>query len=121
MTPCFWGLGFVVFSSMNVISRAKRNGATVIRYVFYCRSFLISVTNSLDQLMVEQVSATCVISFLHHVEEVRHCTITTRNQRLAAIRALAGFVADHSPEHIAWCGDIRRIPLKKTIQPRICS
>ncbi len=71
---------------------------------------------SLDQLTVEQVSAAHVLCFLHHVEEVRHCTIATRNQRLAAIRALASFIAAHSPEHIAWCGEIRRIPLKKTTQ-----
>ena len=70
----------------------------------------------LDQLTVEQISAARVLGFLRHVEEVRHCTTTTRNQRLAAIRALAGFVAAYSPEHIAWCGDIRRIPFKKTIQ-----
>ena len=71
---------------------------------------------SLDQLTVEQVSAAHVLCFLHHVEEVRHCTIATRNQRLAAIRALTSFIAAHSPEHIAWCGEIRRIPLKKTTQ-----
>ncbi len=29
---------------------------------------------------------------------------------------LAGFIAAHSPEHIAWCGEIRRIPLKKGTQ-----
>lgn len=71
---------------------------------------------SLDQLTVEQLSAAHVHGFLRHVEEVRHCTTTTRNQRLAAIRALAGFVAAHSPEHIAWCGEIRRIPFKKATQ-----
>jgi site-specific recombinase XerD len=70
----------------------------------------------LDQLTVEQISATHVHGFLHQVEEVRQCTTTTRNQRLAAIRALAGFVAVHSPEHIAWCGEIRRIPFKKATQ-----
>ena len=71
---------------------------------------------SLDQLSVEQISAVHVLGFLHHVEEVRHCTTATRNQRLAAIRTLACFIAAHSPEHIAWCGDIRRIPFKKTTQ-----
>ncbi len=74
---------------------------------------------SLDQLTVEQISAEHVLGFLHHVEEVRHCTIATRNQRLAAIRTLAGFVAAHSPEHIAWCGEIRRIPFKKTTQTQV--
>lgn len=70
----------------------------------------------LDQLTVEQVSAAHVHGFLHQVEEVRQCTTTTRNQRLAAIRALASFVAVHSPEHIAWCGELRRIPFKNATQ-----
>jgi site-specific recombinase XerD len=71
---------------------------------------------SLDQLTLEQISATGVLDFLRYIEEERHCTTTTRNQRLAAIRALVGFVAAHSPEHIAWCGEIRRIPFKKATQ-----
>jgi integrase/recombinase XerD len=33
---------------------------------------------------------------------------------LAAIHALARFIGEHSPEHIAWCGQIRAIPFKKT-------
>ena len=70
---------------------------------------------SLDRLTLEQVSAEYVRAFLQYVEQVRHCTSATRNQRLAAIRALAGFVAEHSPEHIAWCGEIRRIPFKRTV------
>ena len=74
---------------------------------------------SLDRLTVEQISAAHVLSFLRHVEEVRHCTTATRNQRLAAIRAVASFVAAHSPEHIAWCGEIRRIPLKKATQAMV--
>ena len=74
---------------------------------------------SLDRLTLEQVSAEYVRAFLQYVEQVRHCTSATRNQRLAAIRALAGFVAEHSPEHIAWCGEIRRIPFKKTVQPGV--
>ena len=52
---------------------------------------------SLDQLTVEQVSAARVLCFLHHIEEVRHCTIATRNQRLAAIRALTSFIAAYCP------------------------
>lgn len=74
---------------------------------------------TLDQLTVEQINAARILGFLRHVEEVRHCTTATRNQRLAAIRTLAGFIAAHSPEHIAWCGDIRRIPFKKTTQAAV--
>jgi integrase/recombinase XerD len=33
---------------------------------------------------------------------------------LAAVHALARFVAEHSPEHIAWYGQIRSVPFKKS-------
>lgn len=52
--------------------------------------------------------------FLTDIEVSRHCAIATRNQRLAAIRAFAGFVGEHSPVHIEWSGQIRSIPFKKT-------
>lgn len=51
--------------------------------------------------------------FLRDLEEQRGCGIPTRNQRLAAIRSLAGFIGRNSPEHIQWCGEIRSIPFKR--------
>ena len=48
------------------------------------------------------------------LEVSRQCGVATRNRRLAAIRAFAGFVGEHSPAHIEWCGQIRSIPFKKT-------
>jgi site-specific recombinase XerD len=62
---------------------------------------------------VVDVSADLVRLFLADLEQARQCAITTRNQRLAAVHALARFVGEHSPEHIAWCGQIRSIPFKK--------
>ena len=67
----------------------------------------------IDRLDVVDVSANLVRLFLADIETSRHCCIGTRNQRLAAIRAFAGFVAEHSPEHIEWSGQIRAIPFKK--------
>src|SRR6266478_329122 len=66
-----------------------------------------------DRLTVIDLSADLVRLFLADLEESRRCVIATRNQRLAAIHALARFVGEHSPEHIAWCGQIRSIPFKK--------
>ena len=68
---------------------------------------------SVDRLTVTNVSADLVRLFLTDLEQSRKCSIATRNQRLAAIHALARFVGEHSPEHIAWCGQIRSIPFKK--------
>ena len=43
----------------------------------------------------------------------------TRNQRLAAIRCFARYVAGRCPEHVAWCNQVRAIPLKKTAPPPV--
>jgi site-specific recombinase XerD len=72
-----------------------------------------------DQLLVEQLSIDVVRSFLQHLESARRCCVATRNQRLAAIHALARFIAEHSPEHIAWCGQVRSLPFKKAFRPHI--
>src|SRR5580700_5871842 len=69
---------------------------------------------SVDRLTVVDVSADLVRLFLTDLEQSRECAIATRNQRLAAIHALARFVGEHSPEHIAWCAQLRAIPFKKS-------
>ena len=71
----------------------------------------------IDRLAVVQLSSGLVARFLLHLEQDRGCSISTRNQRLAALHALARFIGEHSPEHIAWCGEIRAIPFKKTPRP----
>ena len=70
-----------------------------------------------DRLTIVDVSADLVRLFLLHLEESRQCGISTRNQRLVAVHALALFVGEHSPEHIHWCSQLRAIPFKKTTNP----
>ena len=70
----------------------------------------------IDRLTIEHLSADHLRLFLHYLEETRHCATTTRNQRLAAIHSLAYFIGIHCPEHIAWCGEIRHVPFKKSIE-----
>jgi integrase/recombinase XerD len=68
---------------------------------------------AVDHLSVVDLSAELIRLFLADLETSRRCAIVTRNQRLAAIHALARFVGEHSPEHIAWCAQLRTIPFKK--------
>jgi len=68
---------------------------------------------AIDQLKVEDVSAECVRHFLLDLEQTRHSSITTRNQRLAAIHSMAQFIGLHCPEYVQWSGQIRTIPFKK--------
>jgi len=74
---------------------------------------------AVDTLLVEDVSAARVRQFLAALESERGCAPITRNQRLAAIRALASFVGGRSPEHLAWAGEVRAIPFKKAARAAI--
>jgi site-specific recombinase XerD len=74
---------------------------------------------AIDRLSVAEISPAAVRQFLEHVERERRCSIATRNQRLGAIHSLARFIGSRSPEHLAWCMEIRSIPFKKTTRTLI--
>lgn len=67
----------------------------------------------IDRLAVTEVSADRVRQFLNDLEEKRGCVIATRNQRLAALHALARFIGLRAPEMVEWCGQVRAVPFKK--------
>lgn len=67
----------------------------------------------IDQLEVESLSPDVVRLFLAHLEEQRRCSVSTRNQRLAAIHSFARFVGARSPEHLSWCAGVAAIPVKR--------
>ena len=78
-----------------------------------------STQTPVDRLAIEDLSASRLRQFLEHLEHERGCHGATRNQRLGAIHSLAKFIGLHSPEHLAWCTDIRTVPFKKTAKPAI--
>ena len=71
------------------------------------------ISKPIERLAVTDLSADRVRQFLGEPEEKRGCAIATRNQRLAAIHALARFIGLHAPELVEWCGQVRAIPFKK--------
>ena len=71
------------------------------------------VHKPVDRLAVSDLTAARILQFLNHLEESRGCSVQTRNQRLAAIRAFAGFVGNREPTLVEWCGNLRSIALKK--------
>jgi integrase/recombinase XerD len=76
-----------------------------------------NLSKPVDQLSIEDISADIARRFLLRLEKQRGCSVSTRNQRLAAIHALARFIGERSPEHITWLTQIRTIPFKKTSKP----
>jgi integrase/recombinase XerD len=74
---------------------------------------------AIDRLCVEDLTADRIRSFLLELEQKRGCSAATRNQRLAAVRSLAHFIGQRSPEAVHWCGEIRGIASKKTPRPLV--
>jgi site-specific recombinase XerD len=70
-----------------------------------------------DRLTVGDLSPRLVRRFLEHLEKDRGCGGGTRNLRLGAIHSLAKFIGSHSPEHVAWCAEVRAVPFRKTTKP----
>ena len=68
---------------------------------------------AVDRLEIEWLSPEVVRRFLGHLEEKRGCSVSTRNQRLAALHAFARFVGARSPEHLSWCAQVAAVPFKK--------
>jgi len=73
-----------------------------------------TLKRSVGELCVEEIDESVVLDFLDHLENTRGCTPRTRNARLAAIRALFGFIAREEPSLLLHCQTIRTIPLKRT-------
>ncbi len=67
-----------------------------------------------DRLQMKDISQERVFSFLDWIEGERHCSIPTRNQRLAAMKSFFNYVATRAPEHLLLCQQISAIPQKRT-------
>ena len=68
-----------------------------------------------DELLIPDIDADLLRAFLRHIEEKRKCSIASRNQRLAAIHALAGFIAERCPEYLDWCAQLRAVKSKRSV------
>ena len=71
---------------------------------------------SIDRLCIADLSADLVRSFLAELESERGCSITTRNQRLSAVHALARYIGERNPESLVWCSEVRSVPFKRTVK-----
>jgi len=73
-----------------------------------------TLKKNVEELGVEDLDEPLVLDFLDHVEKTRGCSPRTRNARLAAIRALFGFIARQEPSLLSHSQTIHTIPLKRT-------
>jgi site-specific recombinase XerD len=68
---------------------------------------------SLADVTFEMLTAEMILSFLDHLESERGCSISTRNNRLAAIRAFINYAADRDITTVAVLNELKKVPVKK--------
>ena len=69
-----------------------------------------------SQLCIEQLDATLVLDFLSHIEQKRGNAASTRNTRLAAIKAFIRYVEGKVPAALEQARQIQAIPEKRHVQ-----
>jgi integrase/recombinase XerD len=72
-----------------------------------------------SQLCLEQLDATLIVDFLAYIEKERGNSASTRNIRLAAIKAFMRFVEFQMPSALGQVWQILAIPSKRYDQPLI--
>lgn len=71
------------------------------------------------QLDVQEITVDRILSFLQHIETVRHNAPGSRNNRLSAIRSFFRYFGSQQVQHIDLCKRIIGIPFKRTGSPEI--
>lgn len=104
-----------LIADRNLTPNTQKSYRDAIRLLF---SFIVD-QHSTDptRVTVEQVDAMLVRSFLVHLEKNRGNSISTRNQRLAALHALFRFIGRQIPEFVDHAAQIQAIPLRRTATP----
>lgn len=102
-------------SERNLARNTQRSYCDTIRLLVL---FLASAQRKqVEALVIADLSADRLREFLTHIEQVRNCGVSTRNQRLAAVHALVRFIAQRNPEQLGWCAEICTVCFKRA--PRI--
>jgi site-specific recombinase XerD len=72
-----------------------------------------------DKLTLDRIDDDAIAGFLNWLETSRHNSISTRNQRLAAVSSFFRWMQSQDPVRMASCQDILAIPAKKHAQPGV--
>ena len=72
-----------------------------------------------DKLTLDRIDDAAIAGFLNWLEAERHNSISTRNQRLAAVSSFFRWLQSQDPARMASCQDILAIPAKKQAQPGV--
>ena len=85
-------------------------------FVLYLRFMKTEKKIPAERMKLLSIDAKYFSEFLDWLEIQRHCSVTTRNVRLAAIHAFFRYLQYEAPECLNICQKVLAIPFKKTEQ-----
>lgn len=105
------------FFTERLITQRRASGNTVASYRDTLRLLLAFAQRQTgkapSKLEIEDLDAKLIGAFLEHLEVERHNSISTRNNRLAAIHSLFAYAALRHPDHAALIQRVLAIPAKR--------
>lgn len=105
------------FFTDRLIGQRAASANTIAAYKLTLRLLLVFAAKRLgttpSQLDIADLDAPLIAAFLDHLECERHNSASTRNNRLAAIHSLFGYLALHHPEHANSIARVLAIPAKR--------
>ncbi|MCP4961030.1 MAG: tyrosine-type recombinase/integrase [Actinomycetia bacterium] len=106
------------FFTDRLIGQRAASPNTINAYKTTCRLLVGFVSERTGRppsdLDIADIDAPLIAAFLGHLETDRHNGTSTRNNRLAAIHSLFGYLALHHPEHAGSIQRVLAIPTKRT-------
>jgi site-specific recombinase XerD len=92
---------------------------TLLSYRDTFKLFLVFAAQRSNKTVAElgfgHLTPEIVLAFLDHVEKKRHCSVRTRNARLAALHTFFRYVAGREPGLLDLCQRVSAIPVKKSL------
>ena len=105
------------FFQQHLISQRALSGNTVLAYRDAMKLFLAFACHlhrkSVTQLTLDDLSDDVVRRFLNHLEKDRHNSVSTRNDRLAAIHSFFQYLSTVDPPSLQHCRAVLAVPFKR--------
>lgn len=108
------------FFEQHLVAHRGLSSHTVLAYRDTWKLFLQFTSRrqrkSCASLTLAELTADTVRRFLDYLEHERHNSISTRNNRLAAVHAFFQYVAQTEPRDLAHCQSVLAVPFKRHAQ-----
>ena len=104
-----------LLNELPIVHNQSKNTITSYRDTYIqLIKFMIDVKNvKSNKIQIEDLTNETIIDFLNWIEKEKGNSISTRNQRLAAIHSLFQYIQMQIPEYMFQCQQIIGIPYKK--------